>query len=431
PAREDKAVLVVFNQCVLPDDENYWPVWLETFTRETGIRPDSVYLAPADRAAAEKLSLPFYERGWPVSKDQRPSTTAADLREDLSQLKFREIRLRTLRGSLRALLDERTGAPSHLRRLKKAADDLAATSERLSADAVLKIRDWPSPANSTFVDEIRVWWKSRQQGWAKRVNTFYDTLGKAVLVPFRMARDAIQGEPVPPVDRYREAEWSAILTTVEEMFDKLQWMADHGNDIVRTRMEAVLASSSRSRVIDTLRRRHQSVDFEEELRETVEFGMTQFSADSPEMFRFYRQLHNVSAAVRPMTSVVLFSLGMGPAGETIAPFVADAAASAVVHVVADVAAGTSAAVAGDAALAGAAGHGAGMLQAWFYKLHSAFTERRVAWLTQVIRDEVLGSLPEDFQAAANLTSSEEYHAVSETLRDLTGLMSAVADPDTT
>ena len=65
-ADEDKAVLVVFNQCLLPDDEAYWAVWLETFCTETGVNPESIYLIPTDRAAAEELHLPFYERSWPL-----------------------------------------------------------------------------------------------------------------------------------------------------------------------------------------------------------------------------------------------------------------------------------------------------------------------------------------------------------------------------
>ena len=59
---EDKAVLVVFNQCVLPEDEPFWPMWLETFCRATAITPEAVYLAPSDRRAAEGLRLPFFER---------------------------------------------------------------------------------------------------------------------------------------------------------------------------------------------------------------------------------------------------------------------------------------------------------------------------------------------------------------------------------
>ncbi len=38
-AEEGKVVLVVFNQCQLPEDEAYWPLWLDTFCRETGVAP--------------------------------------------------------------------------------------------------------------------------------------------------------------------------------------------------------------------------------------------------------------------------------------------------------------------------------------------------------------------------------------------------------
>jgi hypothetical protein len=106
----------------------------------------------------------------------------------------------------------------------------------------------------------------------------------------------------------------------------------------------------------------------------------------------------------------------------------------VVHVVADVAGGTTAAVAGEAALSTVAGQGSGMLQAWFHRLHTVFTQRRVDWLTNLIREELLGNLPEQMQAAANLPSSPEYQDVtaavnqlSELLQQVTGSQDAVND----
>ena len=429
---EEKAVLVVFNQCLLPEDEQYWPVWLNTFCSETGIKPDAVYLAPADRRAAEALELPFYERPWPVPSDWGADSVGVDLsprnlNQDLSRLKFREIRIRTLRGSLKQVLDDRDGVPQHLKQLNLASEELATASKRLSSDAVLKIRDWPSPPNASFVEEIRIWWKTRQQGWAKKINSFYDTLGTGITWPFKMARNAIQGEAVPPIEKYREAEWSAILTTVEELFDKLQWMAESGNRMIKPQVEAVLQASTRTQLIKTLKRHHTSIDFDAELKNMISVEMASFSEDSPQLFEFYRQLHNVSAAVRPMTSVVLFSLGMGPAGEAVAPLVAGAAANAVVHVVADVAGGTTAAVAGEAALSTVAGQGSGMLQAWFHRLHTVFTQRRVDWLTNLIREELLGNLPEQMQAAANLPSSSEYQDVTNAVNQLSELLEQVTE----
>ena len=68
-AEEDKAVIIVFNQCLLPEDEEYWPVWLNTFCSETGIKPEAVYIAPNDRKAAEENRLSFFERRWPTDSD--------------------------------------------------------------------------------------------------------------------------------------------------------------------------------------------------------------------------------------------------------------------------------------------------------------------------------------------------------------------------
>ena len=55
-----KPIVVVFNQCELAADRDYWPQWLATFCQHTGARPELAYVVPYDRAAAEELRLPFY-----------------------------------------------------------------------------------------------------------------------------------------------------------------------------------------------------------------------------------------------------------------------------------------------------------------------------------------------------------------------------------
>ncbi len=430
---EDKSVLIVFNQCLLPEDEPYWPVWMETFCSETGIRPDGVFLAPGDRRAAEELRLPFFERQWPRPEIENPQERAAaglaselslprNLSEELSRLRFHEIRIRTLLGSLQELIHPQRGIPSYLQELVNASAELANTSERLSAETVIKIRNWPSPANASVVAEVRQWWQSRQEGWARRVNNIYNAVGKGILWPVRAVRNAVQGEPVPPMDEYRQREWSEILLVIEELFDKLQWMANSGNRQIRPRIESVLQGSSRAKLMAELRKRHEAIDFDRELSDVVDHEMRNFQQDHPDMFQFYRQLHNASAAVRPVTSVVLFSLGFGPAGEVVAPFVAGAAAQAMVHVVADVAGGTTAALAGEAAVSTAAGAGSGLLQSWFHRLHAAFTKRRAEWLIGMIHTEVLGSLPEDLKSASELTRSDAFLQVQQGVSRLEQLL---------
>ena len=57
-----------------------------------------------------------------------------------------------------------------------------------------------------------------------------------------------------------------------------------------------------------------------------------------------------------------------------------------------------------------------MLQAWFHRLHSVFTQRRVNWLTKLIREKLLGSLPDDIKNAAELERSAEYQSLTEIMQ---------------
>ena len=56
----EKPIVVVFNQCELAADRDYWPRWLTTFCQQTGARPELTYVVPYDRRAAGELRLPFY-----------------------------------------------------------------------------------------------------------------------------------------------------------------------------------------------------------------------------------------------------------------------------------------------------------------------------------------------------------------------------------
>ena len=120
-AEEGKVVLVIFNQCQLPEDDAYWPLWLETFCRETGVAPRLVYVAPNDRRAAEEGRLPFFELSGraklPLSRSSAgpdgavsPTPVSAsgeppsNLARDFSELKFAEIKLGTLVASLQHLI---------------------------------------------------------------------------------------------------------------------------------------------------------------------------------------------------------------------------------------------------------------------------------------------------------------------------------------
>ncbi|MBL8851615.1 MAG: hypothetical protein JNG89_18170, partial [Planctomycetaceae bacterium] len=452
-AAEDKAVIIVFNQCLLPEDEAYWPRWLETFTRETGVAPVGLYLAPNDRRAAESLQLPFYARTPPVEEDgpggdlsggrgsrraaaQNPSPSAdlataperarddkpRSLLTDLSQVRFADVKLRALRGALRHVADDQAGATSYLREVAAAAADFRAAAELLSAQQLAKIDTWPVISNALLIAAIRRWWQEQRTGWSAKVHGFYNVLSDGLAWSVRFARDRLRGEAPPPWEAYREREWSAILTAVERVYEKLTFVAQLGNDVLRPRLDAILAGAPRAAVLSQIAAAHKEVDFEHALTRMVDTELADFRTASPGHYEFFRKLDQAAAAARPVTSVVLFMSGFAPVGHALTPVITDTALQGLLHVAGDVAGGTISAALGDAVISGGAATGAGYLEAKFRRMHSAFAAGRAAWLADQLSRHVLGALPEDIQTAAALMKHSAFATADDAVHDLRKLL---------
>jgi 50S ribosome-binding GTPase len=423
-AQEGKVVLIVFNQCQLPEDDDYWPLWLNTFSRETGVSPQLIYVAPNDRRAAEEGRLPFYEESKIQNRESKIQGQPSRLAEDLSELKFAEIKLTTLTGSLGHLMDADAGLPAFLREIEGRSAAFETAAKWLSSESVIKVRNWPSIPNSLLVADIRTWWRERQHGLARRVHEFYDTLGRGIIYPFQIARDKLQGPVVPPMDAYRRDEWGAVLTVVEEVYEKLTWLSDTSDRLLKPFLDQMLAGRSRSQLLEELRNEHERVNFARELSAAVDSEMRAFETGSPELYRFVRQLKNVSAAVRPLTSVVLFSIGWGPAAHLLSPMVAplvDAGTHSLAPIVADFATGAAAAVAGDTAMASSAN----FLEARFRRLQTAFTKRRVDWLLARLKERLFGTVPEDLQTAATVPRTEAFAKLADSAARLEKQLASV------
>lgn len=434
-AAEDKAVIVVFNQCLLPEDEEYWPRWLETFCGETGVQPEWIYIAPNDRRAAEELRLPYYERtraaatpsvGASSADRATASNTPHDLLADLSRLRFGEVKVRALRGALLRLVDKRDGVPAYLREIEAAATEFGKAAELLSAHQLAEVDHWPVVPSPLLIAEIRRWWQDQRTGWPAKVHGFYNALGQGLSWPLRAARDKLRGEVVAPWEAYRVQEWTAILTAVEKVYDKLTFLSQLGNEALRPRLEAVLSGTSRAELVRAIHAAHDRMDLEHVLAQLVREGLAGFRQESPRHYEFFRRLDLLAAAARPMTSVALFVTGFGPVGHAITPVLTDTALQGVVHVAGDVAGGTIAAAVGDAVISEGAATGAGYLEAKFRKLHLAFTSRRAAWLAGLLQTHLLGPLPEEIRNAAELPRSEAYRDVCSSLDQLQNLLAADA-----
>ena len=429
-AAEDKAVIVVFNQVLLPEDEQYWPKWLETFSRETGVHPDLVYIAPNDRRAAEDNRLPFYERPWPLAAaGGTPATgeeTRRNLRDDLASLKFREIKLRTLRGSLRQVVSASEGAPAWLAEVRRRSAGFQDASTLLSMQQLARVDNWPSPPASMFVNEIREWWRLHREGWTKTIHDGYTRLGATVLAPLSWARQKLSGPTPNPAETYVADERKLMLQTIEELYAELTRLSQLGNELLRPRLEKLLSGRSRSDVLEQLSRDQGSLDVTRELHEVVSQQMTRFREESPGSFELLKKLDTAAALARPVTSVALFAAAAGPAGHALAPFVSDAVAqSLLVHIVGDVAGGAGAMVVGETAITGTAS-GLRVLETRFRQLQTAFTSRRVAWFAEFLRRHVLGDLHAELEAALQVPQSVEARDVEQVCLQLAALISGTA-----
>ncbi len=308
-AGEDKAVIAVFNQCLLPEDEQFWPLWLETFSRETGIVPDLLYLAANDRRAAEENRLPFFERTW--NPDTGPTARAADtpprnLAHDLSEMKFSEIKLRTLRGALSRILAPQTGVRAYLEdvRLQSLAFQDAATL--LSMHELARIDNWPAPPVGLLVNHIRHWWRTHRRGWSKTIHDAYGRLGEGLAWSYRWVRTRIAGPTPDPHEAYRTAERNVMLQTVDSLYGELTRLSQLGNDLLRPRLEALLAGASRAEILERLTAAQDALDLDAELNEVVAAQMQAFRDENPTAFGVFRKLDSMAAVARPATSVVVF-----------------------------------------------------------------------------------------------------------------------------
>lgn len=433
-AAEDKAVVIVFNQVFLPEDEEHWQQWVGTFCRETGLVPELVYLAPSDRRAAEELRLPFYEREWPVeaSEGRQPSQKAAEapheitreadasrspfddrprsLADDLSRLHFDEVKLRSLRGSLRQLVDEREGAPGWLTEVAARSAAFRAAAEHVSAERVVEVRGWPVVPFSLVFDEFWGWWKSHRTGWTRNVTIFYDTVNKGVSWPFREARKALGGvEAVDPIAQYQAAERDAVMQAAEEVFDRLRLLGEAGGELIRPHFERLATGEKRAALIETLKREHAAVDVRAELHELIVGDMRSFFADRPEVAGWLKKLDLVAVGSRPALSVMLFAVGAHGA---------EVAAQGLVNVAVDMFAGTAATAAGDTIFSRAAGSLGAAIFTRLRAIPAKFAQRRAAWLAGHLKDHLLGTLPEELRAASRLPESEAFREVEAVVGEL-------------
>lgn len=438
-AREDKVVITIFNQCELPDDEAYWPLWLNTFCHETGVRPEFVFIAPNDRQAATSLQLPFYARSFEPTDSENPplidtSTTPSDAPSDLmkvlSQLHFGDIKVQTLKGALNYLVEQNTGVPAYLREIKIRSNEFRSASELLSEHELAEIENWPAVPNSVIIDAVRKWWQTQREGWSAQVHGFYNTIGTGVLWPIRYIQSLRTEEKRPPMELYRDQEWSVVLQTIERIYDRLTLVSELGNELLTNRLKVLLNGTSREQLLKTLHQEHAEFDFTAQLQELINSEMAFFKNESPQYYTFLKQLDRVGAVARPALSVGLFFVGFGAVGDAGTQLVTNTMIQSVVNVAGDVAGGAAATTVGETAVSSTAATGMGYLEAKFRRFHAVFAQQRTEWLATAVREHLLKTLPEELKSAVDLPDSEAYLVVQQSLHELEKQLSQLSVMET-
>ena len=152
-AEADKTILVVFNMVEWPEDREHCPRWLQTFSKGTGAMPAHVYAVSRDRAAARDNRLTFHSL----------SAGSTDPRRDLAELRFTEIKVRSLRGALRQMLEPREGLPAYLHELKNIAEENREARDAIRRAVQTKM-DAPELPGHIVSDEICAGWARGERG---------------------------------------------------------------------------------------------------------------------------------------------------------------------------------------------------------------------------------------------------------------------------
>lgn len=411
----DKPVIVVFNQCDLAADRDFWPAWLATFCEATGAQPESVYVAPYDRAASLSLNLPFYDVG---PDGRQPPTEPRSIRRDLADLRFDAIKLRTLRGALVQVTEPAVGAPQYLGQLRLAAREFAVATETLSASEMTRVH-WPALPARILVEEIRAWWDQRRSPLAQRIHGAYRWLGTQAFKPVQAAwRNLAGGGELPP-DDFTARELDAILMAVGRLIDELDRLSRIGNHTLRPRLEARLRGAARAELLEHVQQAHAELPaIDEDYRRFLRDQLDHWSQANPRAVAFLRSLDHVLAFARPAITVTLFVSGGLVAGSV----VHEAAVQAAGHTAGQLA--TEAAITGGIAVGGEAlvettGHGlrqaAGQL---FRTLQDRYAQSRAKWLAEWIERELLGDLLAELRRGADLATCPALRQAEQSLAAL-------------
>lgn len=386
-AEADKTILVVFNMVEWPEDREHCMRWLDTFCKGTGATPAHVYAVPRDRAAARANRLTFHSL----------SQGATEPRCDLAELRFTEIKVRSLRGALRQMLEPRVGLPSYLQELKSRAIE-----NREARDAIcraVQIRmDAPELPGHIVTDEIWRWLEPRRTRFDRAIHKFYGRIGTAVVRLLPGHRDPLDKEA-----HYVEAEQGQLNRALEEIYTKLELVESTATAVVRRELAPILTGDERQRAFNELRERLAATPLlTDAYRLSVASELEKFQATNPGMMRAIEWGLVATAVIRPAITLCMFG-----AADLAAHTALHVGTHSMAQIFVDLAAGTAVTVGGEGTIAGLGSPAKRLLAELFTK----FYEERAALLARMIHDCVLGRHLDRINRLARIHEGADYKKV--------------------
>jgi hypothetical protein len=390
-AEADKTVVVVFNMVHWPRQRETCLGWLEQFSEQTGIEPAAAYAVPWDPEAAEQNRLPFH-----------PLTDGAtDLRADLAELQFDAIKIRSLAGSLRRVVDRRDGLPAYVDAIDRRSAEYAAALELLDHDIRQEDVELPDLPRRLVWDEIWAWLDGRRTRFDRWVHGGYRWLGELVTRRWR-------ADPAEALENFRRAELDRLKTAMAAKLDQLERLRRGGNSVLASELDRALGGLERSRLFAELEQRHRAAPLVTDgYRQFIREQLDAFQEQNPALIKGITWALVATAVVRPAISVGLAAVG--------AHGMELAAGHWAISWVGDVAVGTATAAAGEA-VAAPTGHLA--LKALLGGLFARFYEERVKLLTKTMDDLVLGQVVEHLDRLAKASEQPRFakaHQLTESL----------------
>jgi hypothetical protein len=400
-AAAGKTVIVVFNMVDWPAQRQVIAGWLRTFRLETGAVPAAVYAAAFDSAAASVGRITFQ----PLP-ELTPDGAAVDLRQRLIDCDFERIKLASMEGAFRVVVDPARGAGTWLDAFEEAAGHWRDARRLLSDESRVRV-EMPAAPREIVWNEIWKWLEPRRSGFDLTVSRVYDVAGRGVKWAAR--RVGLARSEKERREDFTAVELATLKRALGDFIDRL-------DEICRThpRLAALLGdrlvATDRTAWYDDLERRHAALPIvSDDYRTFARDKLNVFAHDNPDMVRWILTGLNVGAVARPAVTV-----GLAMAGAAAVPAAAATAGglTTLVHHVGDVVVGGAATLAGEGAL----GLTVAGLRPLIESLFAGWSAERSRVLAETLHDVVFGDRLEEIDRLAAAGSRPEVARARDLLR---------------